>query len=744
MFSFPCCQPSSTQVREPFIDLESEPSDAMLEDVDDINAMDLCRGEQKSSIIDDLMLPPFEQIDPRSPKCRNMGSSALKALLLQANDRIALVEGRCARASEEISKLQLDHYNTSQNLSCAYDQINELQCKLDESIVTATENARLLDDYKNNRVVPTDIMQESEEQGEESSIVQQTLSTIIEKNAQIFALQQQLASLSSPPSSSSTAPTSSTVLVKSCSESLARLGTFMKKKDYTMDTQKMMEYSSQRYISELASEGGDQFLVFLMTVLDNADRMSRKENSTPPRDEVEKIYALTRAEVNIMAIVCEYLVGPSYSWEFSFLFCIVELAGKRSSDTQRRNAGALIGAPSPNMLVSYMNQLVEQRRVELFSNPIPIFGEIMSLHDNAAAKGGYFLKSSRQREVNLKGRVCALVLAVNIRDNTRPFQFLQSQTENSPGYALRDLPTAPPLLLELDGQETDYLKKSFLDRISEQLDIMKTNNYQIGAGSREKNPKPEIKIPDESTEQKKQVQRICPNCGYSYDWEYTKRTCERILSDAGVSYMCGHNLPKKAEALLNYILDEDANNNEDDHALRVRYQTDIDFATDIGSIHRDKIQKKFVEAARIIVNEGDPRIYTQHQSGYKQEGDFYSDGAESSVKAPDSACTSKSAQSIQIDLLQEEIYRQQQQKQAGLSTDDGLLNRSSSERRSEGIMRTSKSSRHYEKDNHGQYTISVLPQGVVHGNPGRSEVMEELRLKRLKDAKVFNSLKSFQ
>ena len=133
MFSFPCCQPSSTQVREPFIDLESEPSDAMLEDVDDINAMDLCPGEQKSSIIDDLMLPPFEQIDPRSPKCRNMGSPALKALLLQANDRIALVEGRCARASEEISKLQLDHYNTSQNLSCACDQINELQCELDEN-----------------------------------------------------------------------------------------------------------------------------------------------------------------------------------------------------------------------------------------------------------------------------------------------------------------------------------------------------------------------------------------------------------------------------------------------------------------------------------------------------------------------------------------------------------------------------------------------------------------------------------
>ena len=98
MFSFPCCQPSSTQVREPFIDLESEYSDAMLEDIDDNTDMALCRGELKSSIIDDLVLPPLEQTDPRGPRCRKMASSALKELVLQANDRIALVEGLCARA----------------------------------------------------------------------------------------------------------------------------------------------------------------------------------------------------------------------------------------------------------------------------------------------------------------------------------------------------------------------------------------------------------------------------------------------------------------------------------------------------------------------------------------------------------------------------------------------------------------------------------------------------------------------
>ena len=47
---------------------------------------------------------------------RKMGTPALKDLLLQANGRIAFVEGLCARAREEISKLHLDKCNTSQNL----------------------------------------------------------------------------------------------------------------------------------------------------------------------------------------------------------------------------------------------------------------------------------------------------------------------------------------------------------------------------------------------------------------------------------------------------------------------------------------------------------------------------------------------------------------------------------------------------------------------------------------------------
>ena len=99
MFSFNCCLPSNTQVRKSFIDLESEQSDAMwAEDIDDNTDMALCRGEHKSSIIDDLVLPPLEQTDPRGPRCRKMDSLALKELVLQANDRIALVEGLCARA----------------------------------------------------------------------------------------------------------------------------------------------------------------------------------------------------------------------------------------------------------------------------------------------------------------------------------------------------------------------------------------------------------------------------------------------------------------------------------------------------------------------------------------------------------------------------------------------------------------------------------------------------------------------
>ena len=135
--------------------------------------------------------------------------------------------------------------------------------------------------------------------------------------------------------------------------------------------------------------------------------------------------------------------------------------------------------------------------------------------------------------------------------------------------------------------------------------------------------------------------------------------------------------------------------------------------------------------------EGDPRDFTHHPSGYRQDGDLYSeDTAEESEKAIESYA-SKSPQCMQIEQLQEEIFRQEQHKQAGLSMDDGLLNRSSTERRLEGIMRTSKSTRHFEKDKHGRYTTNVIPQSVVHGNPGRTEVMEELRRKRLTDAKVF-------
>jgi len=55
MFPFTCCHPSSTQVRQPFIDLESEQSDAIFENIDDNTTMDLCHGEQKSFITDDLM-----------------------------------------------------------------------------------------------------------------------------------------------------------------------------------------------------------------------------------------------------------------------------------------------------------------------------------------------------------------------------------------------------------------------------------------------------------------------------------------------------------------------------------------------------------------------------------------------------------------------------------------------------------------------------------------------------------------
>jgi ribonuclease HI len=224
------------------------------------------QNEQTSSA-NTFVPPPFEMFNPHKRGCRAMGPSALKDIVERANARITAVEKFCELANAEIARLQLTQTNKDQKFSYACEQLNELQRELDENTVTLHGYASLIDDYRNDRVVPTDIMQESE-QGEMSSIVHQTLSTITDKNAQICALKQALESLSAPSSSSSTVPTSSTHLVNDCSESLARLATYMKKRDYTMDTQKMLEYSSQRYVSELASEGGDQFLVFLMTVLD--------------------------------------------------------------------------------------------------------------------------------------------------------------------------------------------------------------------------------------------------------------------------------------------------------------------------------------------------------------------------------------------------------------------------------------------------------------------------------------------
>ena len=297
MFPFPCCQPSSTQVRAPLINSASEQSDAMFDDMVDTTAMDLCHGEQKSYIIDDLVPRPFKQTDPRAPKCRNMGTPALKDLLLQANGRIAFLEGLCARSRDELSKLHHEQYSTSQNLSYACDQINELQRELDETIVTVTKNATLLDDYRNNRVVPCDVMMESEH-GPESTLIQKTLNTIAAKNVEILQLRQQLAT---PLSTASTTTPSSSSLVKDCSESLARLANYMKRRDYTMGSQRMLDYSSQRYVSELASEGGDQFLVFLMTVIDNADTLSRKHiikliddktNTIPQPDKIYYTYCI--------------------------------------------------------------------------------------------------------------------------------------------------------------------------------------------------------------------------------------------------------------------------------------------------------------------------------------------------------------------------------------------------------------------------------------------------------------------
>jgi hypothetical protein len=131
----------------------------MFEDVDDNTPMDLCHGERKSSTIDDLVPPPFVQTDPSGRNCHKMLASTLKVVLATANARITLVEDLCRRANEEIYMLKSAQRDAAQNFSHAHARINELQRELDETAKSLETQNSLLDDYINDRVVPSDVIQ---------------------------------------------------------------------------------------------------------------------------------------------------------------------------------------------------------------------------------------------------------------------------------------------------------------------------------------------------------------------------------------------------------------------------------------------------------------------------------------------------------------------------------------------------------------------------------------------------------
>lgn len=51
-------------------------------------------------------------------------------------------------------------------------------------------------------------------------------------------------------------------------------------------------------------------------------------------------------------------------------------------------------------------------------------------------------------------------------------------------------------------------------------------------------------------------------------------------------------------------------------------------------------------------------------------------------------------------------------------------------------MRSSTSASTRNQSEEGRLTVTIIPQGVVNGNPGTVEVMKELQTKSLRDGKV--------
>ena len=97
--------------------------------------------------------------------------------------------------------------------------------------------------------------------------------------------------------------------MRTVSLGLADLTDYMRSNHQSFDTDSLLAYNNSIYVHELASQGGLGFLDFFVTVLDNADNINRRRRHVKQRNEIEKVYALSKIEANAMAAICQYLAG---------------------------------------------------------------------------------------------------------------------------------------------------------------------------------------------------------------------------------------------------------------------------------------------------------------------------------------------------------------------------------------------------------------------------------------------------
>lgn len=685
----------------------------------------------------------FVQKNPLSFAYQSTSKEGVKGHLREANSRIDTVEAHCALADRRIAELQ--------------DSINSLQEQVRMKETLLSKQAAEIEDYKGNRITPDALLSTSS-----STSIQPFLGCIEDKNLQITELNSEKANYAE--SSSTTQSDTATILVSEVSHALANMANHMRTHHQTFDTAALLGHSFGSYIKELSSMGAKKFLDFFVTVLDNADNIHRSARGVPQRSEVDKMYQLSKVEVHVLAQLCEYLVGDEYIWEFSYLFCLVHLAGKRSGGLKNLSA-VLAGYPTATKMNSDKEEMTKRRKDELGNHPIPDFGDMISLHDNAAALG-YVYKSSRQSKAIYDDRVCALILALMTKDKENPDQFLQAEIQYAPYSRFPHVPDAPLDLLDHTPEEKMFLKNEFLERIRVELEKMKADGYTIGDGSAQKNQKPIIKTPSDSKINKSAIKRICPGCDYPYEYKEKKQTCYQIYKDKDDNdYMCGYKLPTKPQSVLAYVMNEDNTVSADDMYLRKSYNDEnTSESRDYIKETTSKLKSKLYEAAQYIFdnNNHDSREYTQHQTGTREEFDntplsnnMYSQEALRSQNYASSPSFSSSAQRGPLDgaelsgAIQNYKEEQRDQEAQKMMVDDEKSveelrkrDRSSSndsygeDKRYRSVMRTSTSASTRHQSKEGRLNVMIIPQGVINGNPGSALVMKELQEKSLRDGQV--------